>query len=325
MSNSYDGLTVAVTGAFGYLGSALRDHLQRTSARLLLVSRQARPPVPGAVSIVADVRTPEGWREVVPRADVVFHLAGNTSVAFASRDPAASLTSTVLPLVHLAAAARAAQRPLRVVYASTATVYGLTDRLPVDEDADTCPITVYDLHKLFAERELALASRHGILDGVALRLANVYGPSPSASTADDRGVLARIGRGAIEGSDVLVYGGGGYLRDYVYIDDVVRAFLLAGKHPGISGQVFNVASGTGTPVREAFRFIVDQAAALTGRRNTLIDVPWPAGADPIDARSFTGDVHRIARVCGWTPQVSLADGVDRLMAHLALKCEPTTR
>ena len=312
----YEDKTVAVTGGRGYLGSALSQALRNTPARVLLVSRGGLVPLPGAESFEADIRTEECWREIVHRADIVFHLAGNTSVHAAAADPAESLRSTVLPLTHLAAAARAARQAPRVVYASTATVYGLTDTLPVAEETEPKPVTTYDLHKLFAEKQLELASDQGILGGISLRLANVYGPSSRPSSADDRGVLNQIATLALGGSDLPLYGDGHYLRDYVYIDDVVRAFLMAGVQDRMVGRSFNVGSGSGITVRDAFHLVAERAAKTAGKRSQVREIPWPEGTDQIEFRNFTAAIDRISSACGWSPTVSLIEGVDRLIDSL---------
>lgn len=313
----YEHTTVAITGGYGYIGSALREALRQTSARIVLVSGRSREPIAGVLALQADIRTRECWTEIVPQADIVFHLAGNTSIHTAACDGAGSLNSTVLPLTHLVTAARNIRRRVRVVYASTATVYGLPQRLPVGEETDPRPVTTYDLHKVFAERQLELASCQGTLEGVSLRLTNVYGPSPGSS-ADDRGILNKIAARALGGSQIPVYGGGRYLRDYVYIDDVVRAFLAAGILPRPAGHAFNVGSGIATAVRDAFGLIVDQAKRATGATAHLCDVPWPEEPDPIESRNFVADIRRIEDAYGWKPMVSLPDGVRRLIDFLSM-------
>ena len=312
----YENKTVAITGGNGYLGSALAAALKKIAARILLVSRQDLRAEPGVESLKADIRTEECWRELVQRADITFHLAGNTSVYAAAKDPADSLTSTVLPLCHLTAAAQEAGRRPRVLYASTATVYGLTDELPVAEDRPLNPVTTYDLHKVFAERQLTLASSQGIVNGTSLRLANVYGPSPGASSADDRGILNKIARLAVEGGDVRLFGNGDYLRDYVYIDDVVRVLLLAGAHDRLAGESFNVGSGIAVTVREAFHLVTAQAERATGKRVQIHQVPWPDGADAIEFRNYVADVTRVSRACAWSPIVPLAEGIARVIDSL---------
>ncbi|MEO8677457.1 MAG: NAD-dependent epimerase/dehydratase family protein [Vicinamibacterales bacterium] len=294
---------MAVTGSSGYLGSAVTEWLRTTAARVVPVSRPD-----------ADVRTKDCWSAIVANADVIFHLAGNTSVADAARDPDGSWQSTVVPIGHLAEAAREAGRRPRVVFASTATVYGLTGHLPVDEDAETSPITIYDRHKLSAEQRLASASADGVIDGVSLRLANVYGPSPATSSAGDRGVLNTVTRLAVAGDDVCLFGDGDYLRDYVYVGDVVRAFVMAGAQPGAGSC--NVASGTGTTVRDAFHLAVERARRATGKRSAIRHAAWPEAADPIEHRQFTANIERMAVTYGWRPAVTLTEGIDQLVAHL---------
>jgi len=313
----YAGKTVFVTGGTGYLGSALVACLrQTTTASVVRVTRQPRWVEVSGPCLNADLQSEEGWREIVGRADIIFHLAGNTSVDEAARHPADSLRSTVLPLVHLTTAAGDLRRRPRVVFASTATVYGLADRLPVSEDAAPCPVTTYDLHKLWAEQHLALASRQGLLDGVSLRLANVYGPSPVQATSADRGVLNRMARSALRGEDLRLYGAGDYLRDYVYIDDVVQAFAMVGQDPRVNIGVFNVASGTGTTVRDAVCLLAERASQMTGMRSRVSGVPWPSTSEAIECRQFTASIDRIAATFGWRPTVVLREGLDRLLNQL---------
>lgn len=312
----YETRTVAVTGCSGFIGRALTAALSGTGARLLLVSRRAPAPFRGADVLTADLREPGGWHEIARRADIVFHLAGNTSVYAAAADPAESFRATLLPVAHLIAAAQDAGRTPRVVYASTETVYGLPSRLPVGEDVQPAPVTVYDRHKWWAEQLLEQASTQGELCGVSLRLPTVYGPSAGMSTADDRGVLNKVARLALLGADLPLYGEGSYLRDFVYIDDVVAAFLMAGTQPDITGLALNVGSGQGVTVRDAFRMVADRARQLAGSTSRVQSVPWPDDADAIEFRNYVADVRRIASACGWTPRVSLAEGVDRLLRFL---------
>ena len=310
ISGGLNGKTVAITGASGYIGSALVDRLMESTLDILRVSRQELAPRADVRTIKADIRTLDCWLEIVEQADVVFHLAGNTSVYTAAINPAESLSSTLLPVTHLVRAAQELGRQPRVVFASTATVFGLTAQLPVAETVEPKPITVYDLHKLFAEQQLALATQQGVLCGVSLRLANVYGSSSSVSSADDRGILNRVTAMALQGKDLIVYGDGNYLRDYVYIDDVVRAFMVAGLREGVCGGLFNVATGDSVSVREAFHLVVQRVANVTGNRVHIQNVPWPEGANPIELRNYTADIKCSVDDLGWRPKISLKSGID---------------
>lgn len=322
LAHRYAGLTVAVTGSSGYLAAALLDQLPATVATIIPVSRSSGGSGQGRAPLMADVRTRECWDRLVARADVIFHLAGNTSVYEAGQDPDASARSTVLPITHLAMAARQAKRRPRVVYASTATVYGLTDTLPVGEDVDPKPITIYDRHKLTAEKHLERASQEHVVDGISLRLSNVYGPSPRTPSAADRGILNRVTRLALEGRALCLYGGGHYLRDYVYVGDAVRAFLAVAVQPGLNSGTFNVGSGVGVTIRDAFQVVATEVEKARGTRIDVRDAPWPDEADPIEFRQFTANIDRIGSACGWAPEVALVDGVNHLIADFVGRPQP---
>lgn len=310
---AYAGKTVAITGASGYLAGALLDALGSNPARILRVSRQRLPALPGTETMQADVQSIDCWKEIITCADVIFHLSSNTSVYAAAEDPAGSLDSTVRPIALLAAAAHALCRKPCVVLSGTVTQYGLGGTVPMNEDAPIRPVNNYDLHKRFAEKQLLLATGQGFLDGVSLRLANVYGPSPAAASDSGRGILNKITKMALEGATLQLYGGGHYLRDYVYITDVARAFLAAGITEAAVGRSFNVASGRGTTIREVFSFVARRAEEITGKPVSIQDVPWPAKADKTEYRNFVADISALERTTGWRPLISLEDGIDRMI------------
>jgi UDP-glucose 4-epimerase len=190
----------------------------------------------------------------------------------------------------------------------------LRKKLPVAESLVAESVTNYDLHKLFAEMQLELASKLEILDGVSLRLGNVYGPSTIASSANDRGILNKVAKRALQGGDLQLYGGGVYLRDYVYIDDVARAFMVAGVEKKVVGKSFNVASGKGITIKGAFDLVVKKVEMINGKRVHIENVPWPDGADVVEFRNFVADTSSFCKVTSWHPLVSFNEGVDRMIS-----------
>ena len=318
LSEQYRTLTVAVTGSRGYLGAELVTRLQECGARVLEISRQPLAQNRGTTTICADLSQESGWEEIVPFADVVFHLAGNTSVRTAEENISSSLTSSVLPLIRLIDSARRHARKPRVVLASTATVYGLTSFLPVSEQMTPSPLTNYDLHKWFAEQQLLLAVREGVLAGSCLRLSNVYGPSTASSTSKDRGVINRIASMALNGEPIQTFGGGNCRRDYIYISDVIDAFCYAGVTKGISGRVFNIGSGKGMLIADAHRCIAKLVTDQTGRPVNIVHTPNPKHTHPIENRDFVADISSFKELTTWFPRIDFQTGITLLLKHLSL-------
>jgi nucleoside-diphosphate-sugar epimerase len=147
----------------------------------------------------------------------------------------------------------------------------------------------------------------------------VYGPGPRSSSAD-RGVLNLMLRRALAGEALTVYGSGEHIRDYIYIEDVARAFLLAAANAErLEGRYFVLGSGRGYPIAEALNLVADRAALRTGQRVPVVHVDPPATLSPIEARNFVADTTAFRQATGWTAGVGLADGIDRTIETLLMK------
>ena len=320
ISSKLKGKVVSITGSNGYIGSALTRELEKYSLKIIRISRKQLTPKDGVEDWVLDLNKKSSWIKIVNRSDIIFHLSGNTSIYDAEKDPKESLISTLFPIIQLINASKKLSRIPRVIFSSTATVYGLTEVLPVLETKRPSPITVYDLHKFFAEQQLLVASSSNIIDAISLRLANVYGPSPTESLAQDRGILSKITKRRFALKNLQIYGNGDYLRDYIYIDDVVNAFL----HASVmdydillnKNQIsLNVASGIGTPVKEVFELISREIEKITGIRGDIENVAWPEEVNEIEKRNYIGSNELIKSLTGWQPSVSLEEGIRLLVKH----------
>ena len=320
ISSKLKGKVVSITGANGYIGSALTRELEKYSLKIIRISRKQLTPKDGVEDWVLDLNKKSSWIKIVNRSDIIFHLSGNTSIYDAEKDPKESLISTLFPIIQLINASKKLSRIPRVIFSSTATVYGLTEVLPVLETKRPSPITVYDLHKFFAEQQLLVASSSNIIDAISLRLANVYGPSPTESLSQDRGILSKITKRRFALKNLQIYGNGDYLRDYIYIDDVVNAFL----HASVmdydillnKNQIsLNVASGKGTPVKEVFELISREIEKITGIRGDIENVAWPEEVNEIEKRNYIGSIELIKSLTGWQPSVSLEEGIRLLVKH----------
>ena len=302
-------MTFTVIGASGYIGSKLVNKLTDSGCNVIRSSRRDTITNGDSEFVMAELDSLDFWLNIVEKSDVIIHLAGNTSINVANDNPALDLNSSVVPIYRLIEACKILRKRPRVVFASTVTAYGFTDNLPVSEATAENPESFYDLHKFFVERQLVLATKLNICDGVSLRLANVYGPSSANSSANDRGILNKIIGLALAGDIVSLYGGGNYIRDYIYIDDVVDAFILASISSKSAGEVFNVGSGVGTSVRDAFNAVTQEVYRQTNKIIEMKDVPWPENSPKIDMRNFTASIKKAHTCLGWSPKVSLQTGI----------------
>jgi len=307
---------VLITGGAGYLAYGLLDLLKDKTASIVRLDRPGSDflPVIGTAdiqNIQADIRSSDVWKNLVPNTDVIFHLAAQTSAAKADADPDEDLAINVNPVTALIKTCRQMQVAPTVLFAGTVTECGLTPSVPVNEYIPDHPITMYDRHKLMAEKELERADQAGVLRSVTLRMPNLYGPGPRNSSAD-RGVLNRMVRRALAGEALTVYGTGEYIRDYLFVADAARAFVAAAeKIETVHGRHFVIGTGNGTTIKAAFDLVAERAAASG---HTLVDVHQiepPAPLPAIETRNFVADAAQFKKGTGWSAFVGLQAGIDR--------------
>lgn len=307
-----------VTGASGYLAGKLVTELNGIACRIVRMSRRSLPPAPRGKAEIADTKIdayePEAWRAAIRNTDIVFHLAAETSVPAAERDPLASFEANVAATMSLLDACRRRGTCPTVVLAGTATEVGVTETTPVDESWPDHPVTVYDTHKLLAEQIVEFHARTGVVRGTTLRLTNVYGPGPAVASGN-RGVLNKMMRRALAGEEITVYGDGSPIRDYLFVDDATHAFLAAAAAPdAVNSRHFVIGSGRGHTLGNAFRVVAKYAEKATGRPVPITHVEWPEGVSPIEFRNFVADTAAFRDATGWKPIISLEEGIDQTIA-----------
>ena len=321
LQNELKNKVICITGASGYIGSSLVSQLDKYPVKKIIrISRKKLKPLKNIEYWALDLNDFDSWLTIVKKSDIIFHLSGNTSIAVAENDPEKTLVSEILPITNLVKASKELGRKPRVIYSSTATIYGLTEKLPVLESHKAVPVTCHDYNKFQAEKYLEIASQEKAIDSIVLRLANVYGPSHTESSSPDRGVLSKITKMCFENKTIPLYGSGDYIRDYVYIDDVINALLLTSivdyKEIRKSSEiVFNVSSGKGTYIKTIFKLIAKEVEKITGVDINIEAVQWPSHVSEIEKRNFIGSSERLKSLTGWLAKTSIEDGVHLLVSH----------
>jgi nucleoside-diphosphate-sugar epimerase len=320
MNSYYFGKHVLITGGAGYLASSIVAQLLDIECQIVRLDRPGAAfiPVQGRARILdrfGDIRDRATWEDLLLGVDIVMHFAAQTSAPVAEQNLLADLNLNVVPMIHLLETCREKAIHPTILFSGTVTETGLPSILPVNEDHLDRPITVYDLHKWFAENYLLHYAQSGVIYGSVLRLANVYGPGPKSSSAD-RGVLNMMIRKALRGEPLTIYGDGKFLRDYVYIEDVARAFLVAAANiDDLSGHYFVIGSGHGYTISDAIHLVAYLVKKKTGRDVPVLHVEPPASLSPIETRNFIADSNRFMKATMWEARMSLTAGIEHTIDY----------
>jgi UDP-glucose 4-epimerase len=301
---------VLVTGGAGFVGSHVVDRCVEAGHQVAVVddlSTGKRQQVnPAARLHVVDIRSAaldDVFRAEKP--DAVVHLAAQASVGRSVANPSLDAQINVLGSINLFECCRRAGAR-RVVYVSTGGAgYGDTDVIPTPEDHPSRPISPYGTSKVAAELYLACwEALHG-LSAVVLRLANIYGPRQDPQ--GEAGVIAIFIDRLLRGESCIINGDGLQTRDYVYVGDVADAVFRALERPEARGPI-NIGTGIETTVIALFESL---RAAFDGKGEAR---HGPARSG--EQRRSLLDPSRARRLLGWTPRVSLDEGLRRTVASV---------
>ena len=298
-------MRVLVTGGAGFIGSHVTDAFLGRGDTVVVADDLSRGQTgrldPQVTLHKVSVQDAHSFAELVrtTRPDLICHLAAQIDVRVSVADPADDAQVNVTGTINVLEAARAVGA--RVVFASSGgALYGRDAVIPAPEGALTLPESPYGVAKLCAEHYIGLYNRlHGTRHSV-LRLANVYGPRQDP--AGEAGVIAVFCASVLAGRAPVIYGDGTQTRDYVYVGDVVRAFVAAAD-AGRAGT-WNVGTGVETTVLDLIRVIGEIAGRTVA----------PQFADPRPGELLRSavDAERAGRELDWRPRTPLADGMSRV-------------
>lgn len=299
-------MKVLVTGGAGFIGSSVVTALSAAGHQPVVVdnlSSGRRENLPEGVKLhcmdilsanLVDVAIAE-------RPEAVIHLAAQVSVAKSLADPVADATANLLGTLHvLDACVRTGCR--KVIYASSAAVYGDPDRLPIPEEHLARPLSPYGASKHTVEHYLPIYRSLYGLDFTALRLANVYGPRQELSA--ESGVTTQFLYCTLRNQRPSIEGDGLQTRDFVYASDVAWAFVSA--LTSGSGEIINIGSGH----EQTILTLLGELEQVLGRPAPALHVP----ARPGDIRRSVLDCRKAKRVLGWEPRCSLRSGLAETVA-----------
>jgi len=330
------GRPVLVTGGAGFIGANLVDRLAAEGHDVLVFDALSRPGVEANLawlrrrhphrvsSMVADLRDRPALEEAAGRAQAVFHLAAQVAVTTSLAEPEADFAVNVQGTLHLLEALRRQLKPPPLIFASTNKVYGnLADVALVEADGAWVPQdTALRANGIAEDRPLSFYTPYGCSKGAAdqyvldyarsfgvptcvLRMSCIYGPRQMGT--EDQGWLAHFLFSAIDGHPISIYGDGRQVRDALYVEDAVAAYLAAWARIGeVAGRAFNLGGGPENAV--TLLQVVDEVGAILGRAPEIGFADWRPG----DQRYFVADARRVREALGLPQPVAWRDGLRRL-------------
>ena len=310
-ANLHD-VPVLVTGGAGFIGSHLVDALLERGARVRVLDNFATGKRENLAQchdrielIEGDIREVETCRRGCEGVRFVFHEAALGSVPRSMKDPATTFAVNVGGTANVFAAARDANVS-RVVYASSSSVYGDSERLPKREGEEGRPLSPYALSKVMNEQLAEIFTRCFGMEFIGLRYFNVYGPrqDPNGPYA---AVIPRFFQAYLGGESPTIYGDGEQSRDFTFVESVVDANLRAAGGPIVAcGRAYNVAHGEAITIREVARLV--RAVPAAGQTRSFLD-PRPG-----DVRHSLADTTQARELLGFTAAVGLPEGLGRTAA-----------
>lgn len=310
----YHNKRILITGASGYIAWNLIKQLMEFDCTIICFStninniekQKGRAKLKFINGSYQDEKI---YQKVIDNIDIVYHLASQTSIYKAENNPIFDFEANVRPMLLLLEACRKGETCPIIIFSGTSTQCGIPEKLPVDEKIFDDPITTYDFHKLQAERWLKFYSRQGWVRSVSFRLTNVYGPGPKSSSAD-RGIMNLMIKKALNGEELTIYGKGEYIRDYIYIDDVISAFLSVSVHINeVDGKHFVLGSGIGTTIHNAIRMVGNLVGQHLGKKIKVKSIKPPSGLLDIENRNFIADISSLCNKIAFKIKFDLKEGI----------------
>lgn len=304
-------MRILVTGGAGFIGSHLVHRLIRENHHVVVVDNEStgrRENVPpAAVYIKGDTsRLSDLEPAFAAGLDAVCQIAGQVSLIRSFSDPVVDLhTNTGGTVNALQLCLR--HRVPRLIYASSMTVYGHSDVLPEPEELPCQPISYYGITKYAGERYVHTTAERVDLDFdfrvTSFRMYNVYGPRQALDNPY-QGVLGIFLGNLLRGEQITIFGDGDQSRDFVYIDDVIDAWVGALENPRSYGAIMNLGSGQRLSINQ----LADHVLAAFGRGRSKGSVVYAPGR-PGEQRHVEADIARARCLLGWEPRTSFSDGL----------------
>jgi len=308
------GKRVLVFGGMGFLGTNL-SRMASGEGAVVTIADRAWPTdaekrlafIGNDVKVVeADVREASTVSSLMKDKDVVYCFAGLSGAVNTNRNPLLSISVSCIGYLNILEAARELGSEAAIVFPSSWLVYGRCEnKEPVTEKHGTRPISIYGVHKLTCEYHSCLYHELHGLNTVAFRISNPYGPFQGRGNRN-YGIVNNFINSALLGQELVIFGDGEQLRDYIYIEDLVELLILAGLRGDNAGEIYNVGYGMSSRLVD----VAEQVVAICAS-GSIKHVAWPEDYLKVEPGNYRVDVTKVRDSFGWSPCTGLEEGLRR--------------
>ena len=310
---------VLITGGLGMIGSTIAHKLVEIGADVTLIDAFIEPyganyfnikGIENKVTVnISDIRDKESIKELVFGKDIIFNLAGQVSHNDSLENPFLDADINYIGQLNVLEAVRKYASNATVLFAGSRLQFGEIEKIPVSEDHPLKPKTPYALNKGASENLYLFYHRVHSISTVVFRIANPYGPR-AQMRHPKYCIINWFLRLAIDNQTIKIFGDGNQVRDYIYIDDLAEAFILAAVNERAAGEVFNIGSGVGTRFKDMANLILKNV-----KKGEVEHVPWPEKYINVETGDYISDIRKAERMLGWVPKTSLKEGVKRMFRY----------
>jgi len=306
---------VLITGGLGMIGSTIATKLVDYGASVTIVDALIKPfggnffnvqTIQDKVKLnISDIRDQEAMKILVQNKDIIFNLAGQVSHNDSLINPFLDTDINYIGHLTVLEAVKNFNPEAKILYSGSRLQFGKIEQNPVSEDHPLNPLTPYAVNKTAAENLYLYYHRAFDIPVVIFRIANPYGPKCQMKHSK-YSIVNWFIKNAFENKEIVVFGDGDQVRDYIYVEDLADVFISAAVNNQSSGEIFNIGSGVGTKFKDMVYTIIDVVG-----KGKIKNVPWPDDYQNVETGDYVTDITKIKKYLEWSPKYELREGIFR--------------
>jgi UDP-glucose 4-epimerase len=319
MSTKIKNKKVLITGGLGMIGSTLANKLVALGAEVTLLDSLIKPYGANFFNVkeinhlikinISDIRDKESVKVLVKDKDIIINLAGQVSHNDSLQNPYLDADINYIGHLNVLEAVKINNPTAKILYSGSRLQFGKIISNPVAEDHPLNPLTPYAVNKTAAENLYLYYNRVFNIPVVLFRIANPYGPRCQMQHSK-YAIINWFIRNAMEDKEITIFGDGSQIRDYIFVEDLADAFILASVDDNIKSEIFNIGSGTGS----TFKDMVELVVKIVGKGKIKYQ-PWPQDYLNVETGDYITDIEKIKTKLNWLPKIDLKKGIEKTIEY----------